>query len=501
MEMSELFDEQKAERIIDATYDYHDADGRLAYQVVRYRPKGFTQRRPDGAGDWVWDLKGIARVPYRLPGILAAPHSRVIIIVEGEKDADRLTELGFIATCIAGGAATKWEPAWGPYFAKHRLIFLPDNDDPGREYVANGRMALAPHAAGVHVIELPGLPDKGDVSDWLNAGHTRDELETLFSAAIASGIAPSLGEFLASDDDPPDLIPGIIPSEGLIVFAGQPRSFKTVAIMQLAFAGVSGHQWLGNEPTDTGDWLYVTGEGSRRHVKERLRRLRDYYGQSHELRIFHREGISLGDPESWARVRDTIESFERPQGIIIDTLAAHMEGDENTVEHMRAAVRPLQRLIADYKIIALVVHHTAKMSEGRGGNQMRGSGYLWGASDAVLLFKRDEQGGATLPSGSIHVETKDDQPHLIYFDFDAANLMLVANPIPHLSAENLAREIQTRFEQDQRPVTADELTAYFRFGRSAIYDHLRRAKAQGLVIDAGRGGYRPAPGIPLTEVA
>lgn len=35
----------------------------------------------------------------------------------------------------------------------------------------------------VRWLELPGLPDKGDVSDWLNAGHTVEELERLASEA------------------------------------------------------------------------------------------------------------------------------------------------------------------------------------------------------------------------------------------------------------------------------------------------------------------------------
>ena len=41
--------------VIEATYDYRDEAGRLTYQVVRYPPKDFRQRRPDGSGGWVWE--------------------------------------------------------------------------------------------------------------------------------------------------------------------------------------------------------------------------------------------------------------------------------------------------------------------------------------------------------------------------------------------------------------------------------------------------------------
>lgn len=45
-----------AARRIVATYDYTDAHGELLFQVVRYHPKDFRQRRPDGKGGWVWKL-------------------------------------------------------------------------------------------------------------------------------------------------------------------------------------------------------------------------------------------------------------------------------------------------------------------------------------------------------------------------------------------------------------------------------------------------------------
>jgi len=47
---------------IKATYDYLDEMGRLLYQVVRYEPKDFKQRRPDGNGSWIWNLKGVKPV-------------------------------------------------------------------------------------------------------------------------------------------------------------------------------------------------------------------------------------------------------------------------------------------------------------------------------------------------------------------------------------------------------------------------------------------------------
>ncbi|MEX0977795.1 MAG: hypothetical protein WDZ48_03025, partial [Pirellulales bacterium] len=91
---------------IVATYDYRDERGDLLFQVVRYEPKDFKQRRPKPGGGWVWSVKGVRVVPYRLPELLAQPDEPVFV-VEGEKDVDNLGRIGVLATCNAGGAG-KW---------------------------------------------------------------------------------------------------------------------------------------------------------------------------------------------------------------------------------------------------------------------------------------------------------------------------------------------------------------------------------------------------------
>src|SRR5260370_30472561 len=100
LEMRDLFAEPAAPaREIVATYHYTDADGILLYQVVRFAPKDFRQRRPDGAGGWIWNLDGTRRVLYRLPELRAAhaPGKRVFI-VEGEPYAHAVEQAGDAAT-------------------------------------------------------------------------------------------------------------------------------------------------------------------------------------------------------------------------------------------------------------------------------------------------------------------------------------------------------------------------------------------------------------------
>ena len=177
-----LWSEPNAEprqRIV-STYSYRDAEGALRYQVVRFDPKDFRQRRPNGSPDtFIWNMKGIVPLPYRLPELLGDIDATVYV-VEGEKDVDRLSEIGILATTNHGGAG-KWRPEISKWLADRNVVICPDNDEPGRAHAADVAKKLT--TASIKILELPGLPHKGDVSDWLAAGGTADEIERLAAAA------------------------------------------------------------------------------------------------------------------------------------------------------------------------------------------------------------------------------------------------------------------------------------------------------------------------------
>lgn len=172
----------KATRRIVATFDYSDLAGALVYQAVRYEPKGFALRRPYGKGGWSWNLKGVDRLPYRLPELAAASPKEVVFIPEGEKHVDRLTSLGLVATTNSEGAC-KWKSTLNRYLTNRPVVLLADNDDRGRLHVEMVASELASVAGSVKVLLLPGLAPKGDVIDWLDAGHSISELLELAERA------------------------------------------------------------------------------------------------------------------------------------------------------------------------------------------------------------------------------------------------------------------------------------------------------------------------------
>jgi len=144
----------KAERQVEAEYNYTDEDGKLLFQVVRYHPKSFSQRRPDGAGGWVNDMKGVRRVLYRLPKVLeAVAKGQTVYIPEGERDVGSLTELRLVATCNSGGAG-KWRDEYSGSLAGADVVILPDKDEPGRKHAAQVAQSLAGKAKSIKIVEL-----------------------------------------------------------------------------------------------------------------------------------------------------------------------------------------------------------------------------------------------------------------------------------------------------------------------------------------------------------
>jgi hypothetical protein len=159
-------------------YKYTDADGKLLYEVVRYRHRSvkgaklFRQRR-HGANEVLWIADaGIVKVPYQWPALTARPNEAVFFC-EGEKDADRLADLGLLATTVA---SQKWSDVVVDALTDRDVIIMEDNDAPGRVNAQKSVNALEGRAKSIKVIRLPGLKYKGDVSDWLDSGHTKDEL-------------------------------------------------------------------------------------------------------------------------------------------------------------------------------------------------------------------------------------------------------------------------------------------------------------------------------------
>lgn len=237
--------EAEPSRRIVRVYDYADATGTLVHQTVRYEPKDFRQRRPDGQGGWVWSLKGIEPVLYGLPAVLAA---RTVVLCEGEKDADRVAELGYTATTAPMGAKY-WRDSFSEALRGRNVVLVPDNDAAGASHLETVAGALHGVAAALKVLRVPA-PHK-DVHDWLEAvalgqlaghheqgdrGAFRDAVNssprwepTTVATPVAVGVVPALAED-PTHFDPADYAEAVVPfSED-----AQARTRETAVALQAA---------------------------------------------------------------------------------------------------------------------------------------------------------------------------------------------------------------------------------------------------------------------------
>ena len=168
-------------RRIVATYDYTDQDGEILYQMVRFEPKDFRQRRPDGRGGWTWK-KHPRQVLYRLPEVLEAP---IVFAVEGEKDAEKLRAHGFVATTNAGGAKAPWLPQYTETLAGREVVIIPDDDPPGWERAEHVARALLGHASRIVILHDIHQHGAKDVSEWFERGHSECELIAILEGVHA----------------------------------------------------------------------------------------------------------------------------------------------------------------------------------------------------------------------------------------------------------------------------------------------------------------------------
>jgi putative DNA primase/helicase len=189
----ERFDKSNGHDRGIVTYNYCDESGVVLFQKVRTPDKKFWQRRPDGNGGWINSLGETRKVLYRLPELIEdVANDHMVLIVEGEKDVDNLRAIGVPATCNPDGAAnpgqrSKWRPEFSEMLRDARIVIVPDHDEAGYAHADAIACSTTGIAQSVHVLKLvdhwPQCPKGGDASDWLAAGHTREELDALIEAA------------------------------------------------------------------------------------------------------------------------------------------------------------------------------------------------------------------------------------------------------------------------------------------------------------------------------
>lgn len=384
LEQKDLFadnGQQQSEPL--ATYDYTDASGKLLYQVLRKIPKDFIQRRPDGSGGWIYKeaLKGVDRVPYRLPEVIEAVKTgKPIYVVEGEKDCNRLASLSLTATTNSGGAL-KWLDSLSLYFKGAKVVIIPDNDPPdekhplgvGREHALMVAKSLTGIATAIKIVNLPGLPEKGDVSDWLKAGHTKAELINIVKEAkqIESSYFTLLNECEHVNlpyqplsayplTEQSFIIEGFLPQGVISTLYGDGGQGKSYLSLSIAVKVASGSDFLGKN-VKQGRVLYLDFELSGQAQRQRLEQICKGLEISPESLsnnlLYAAPGIDETAP---AKLNDWIGLLEKDKFdlIILDSVGAALQGDAESAKDICSLFQRLRKL----GTVLLLDHHAKRQS-------------------------------------------------------------------------------------------------------------------------------------------
>lgn len=381
-------------------YDYVDLDGEVLFQVLRYehdaKPKTFRQRQPDGAGEW---LSGRPDpILYRWPEIAARP-GEPVYVVEGEKDVDTLINAGLLATTPPNGS---WPSDLSPL--KGRTLFvIPDNDRAGADK-ADKAVGLLQGIATVKRVELPGLPEKGDVTDWLDAGNTVEHLQALAKAAmpfVANDNERGVLRFLGEDTDfvpEPELIRNTVPRNGVGFFGGQSGALKTFFAIHAATCLMTGEPLAGRDIERPGGVVYLAAEGEGT-IKARLKARRMQMDEPDALLPFFtlEKFGSIEDQAGYAALEGRLrqaatsikERFDLPLvALIIDTVAAAgmiPEDKENDPGAWQKVFHALQPISERLDIVIILIHHAGKNASAG----LRGSSNARAAADFALMLACD----------------------------------------------------------------------------------------------------------------
>lgn len=470
--LSDLFADELPKAEPTSVYAYRDEAGTLLYNVVRMPGKQFRQRRADGE----WTMTGVRRVLYRLPELIAADPAETVYIVEGEKDADRLASLGLIATTSVGGAG-KWRPEYAEPLHGRRVVILPDNDDPGRDHAAD-----VARSTGGTIVNLPGLPPKGDVSDWLDAGGTVDELRRLTTAnsryVTLASVTPRAVEWLWQ---------GYIPLGKVTIIDGDPGLGKSTLVLDVAARGSRGLPSPTGTPLPTFDTLLVTGEDD---PADTIRPRLDVAGGD-PARVHILTDLTL--PDEADRLAEVIDRTGATL-VVIDPLAAHTaERVKTSVDNsVRRMLQPLAKLAESRHISIVAIRHLNKQAGGDAIYRGGGSIGFTGLARSVLAVGRDPDDEERFVLASVKNNVGRRPPSLAYRlvaagPYDPARVEWEGET--HHTAEALiGRDREQAAGQGKAAMLAETIRAMVEAngGEIAARDGYRALEAEGIDTDADK---------------
>lgn len=324
----------------ETVYTYVDESGDELYQCVRYPGKNLRQRHRNGDG-WVWNLEGIPRVLYHLPEVLdAGSNNRAVWFPEGEKDAENLRELGFVATTSPMGASS-WRDEYANDLRGCAWVLIPcDADEPGRKFAHEKAASIHKRGIRCKVVDLaPDRSDGYDISDFIleHDSLAREDLEELarttpawpanrpLLAPVVSGVDfhASVGPY----DKSREYLGPLFYGGERVHIIGQVNHGKTTFMLEALSAALHGEDFLGFQGRgDSLTGVYIDLEQPKHKFDQGIVDAR------------------LADPA----LKDRFSVWHEPEGLAIDQNSQHREYLLDLVQRFDiVCIDPWYKLIAE----------------------------------------------------------------------------------------------------------------------------------------------------------
>lgn len=501
-------DKLKSTKEPTSTYDYQDVDGKVLFQACRYEPKDFRLRRPDGNGGWINNIKGITPIPYNLPEVIKAD---TVYICEGEKDCISLKSIGKVATTNPMGAG-KWKDDYSKYLEGKDVVIFSDNDPPGKEHAEKVAASLRGIASSIKIVELSGLPEKGDVSDWLDDRDAKDtediiaELESIVASTPEweeqtkhsdkehQGITAA--ELITKELPEPKWAVRNIITEGLNILAAKPKMGKSINALNTGVSITTVGKALGSIEVEQGTVIYLALEDTERRLQSRLKRMIPGGAPGLEkLHLFTRwPRMEQGGLEA---LEEEIQKHPDLRLVIIDTYAKFKPPGKKTNSTLYdddyKVGSDIKDLADKYSISILIIHHQRKMPSEDIMDTFSGTLGLTAAADTLLVLQRTT--GKT--DAVLHINGRDVEPGEYALKFESSTLSWqLLGDVKEIKSTELRQTVFDGIKNSDGVVTIPELVESTGLEYKVIQRQLEELLKDGSISKPERGKYSYVPDIP-----
>ena len=365
------------------------------------------------------------------------------------------------------------------------VIILPDNDKAGEDHAQAVAQSLSKRDIPLKIVRLPDLPDKGDVSDWLENGGSKKKLLELctkseFYAASQNGQTNKTGKQESTGNPqsqaknsitpigaavlmktiypkPYWAIEGLLP-EGLTIFAAPPKTGKSWLALKMALAISTGGKILGVFKANRGKVLYLALEDGCRRLQDRLNKLAEADDITISNDLIISTTINRADNEGLQHLEQELDKHKDYRTVIIDTEARFKPAPTKNMHSYDSDTRayaPLQQLAIKRRMALILITHLRKQ---KGSDdpyeQIIGSVAVTGTADAIWLLKRrrvESQGTLSITGRDL-----EEQDLAVRFDKNTCEWIVLGDAARfQLGQERL--DILEYLEQSTEPVGPKEV--------------------------------------------